>query len=956
MTPLRRSSAGKGNDMRKTIIHLVWIICFITLSPCSGSDSKLNLTLEEKAWISEHHTVRVRIGNSPPFMLTDGKAQGMAIDYVTHIFTLNGIKIQYVSESDVSWPEALEYIKRHEVVDMVPTAKITDDRKKNMIFTDEYIFAPWVIFTRTDSGFISSMDDLNGKTVSVEEGYVMHRRLQQDYPGIHLKIVSAGLKDYAEIPVKDLSTGLVDAYIGNLLSTTYTIQTKGYTNVKVAAPTPFENHNQAMAIRSDWPELAGIINKTLLSMTSDEHAAIRNRWLSIRYEYGITKADVLKWISGVAGVALLFIGFVLIWNKRLKTEIVSRKKIEEELRNSEEQYRSLIEFSPFPFLVTQKERIIFVNPEGIRLFGVGDKDEIIGSNPDDWIAPGFAEQALQRRREVLEEGKKAEPLEFTLVRKDGRAITALADTVRILYHGAPAVLSAFQDITERKRIEDAFQESEEKFRLAFHSSPDSINLNRVTDGVYLEINEGFTKIMGYSREEAIGKSSLELNIWNDPKDRDRLVSELKKEGVVENLEAVFQGKNGQIKTGLMSARILKIGNEDVILSITRDITDAVRMEAKLQQSQKMEAIGTLAGGIAHDFNNILSPIVGHTELLMDDFPDTGSTRDSLNTIHSGALRARELVQQILSFARQEENELTLMKMQPIIKEAMKLIRSTIPTTIAIRQNLQSDCRPISADPTQIHQIVMNLATNAYHAMAETGGEIKVNLKEIELGEHDLIHPDMRPGLYACLSFSDTGVGMSRDVMSRVFEPFFTTKEKGKGTGMGLSVVHGIVKHMKGDIQVYSEPGKGAEFRVYLPIVGNAFEKQAPNTDEPLPGGSERLLLVDDEAVIIAMEKQVLERLGYQVTSRPGSMEALEAFKANPDKFDLVITDMTMPKMSGDKLAHELMKIRPDIPILLCTGFSETMTDEKIKSLGLRGILMKPMMIKDLARKIRDVLD
>jgi len=214
---------------------------------------------------------------------------------------------------------------------------------------------------------------------------------------------------------------------------------------------------------------------------------------------------------------------------------------------------------------------------------------------------------------------------------------------------------------------------------------------------------------------------------------------------------------------------------------------------------------------------------------------------------------------------------------------------------------------------------------------------------------------MSPGIYACLSIADTGVGMNKDVMNRIFDPFFTTKEKGKGTGMGLSVVHGIVKRMSGEIQVYSEPGKGTEFQVYLPVVGNVSEKQEPEADEPLPGGSERLLLVDDETVIIAMEKQALERLGYQVTSRISSIEALEAFRANPEKFDLVITDMSMPNMSGDKLASELIKIRPDIPILLCTGFSETMTDEKIKSLGLRGILMKPMMMKDLARKIREVL-
>ncbi|MFA5903898.1 MAG: PAS domain S-box protein [Desulfobacula sp.] len=629
-----------------------------------------------------------------------------------------------------------------------------------------------------------------------------------------------------------------------------------------------------------------------------------------------------------------------------------------------------------------------------------------------------------------------------------------------------------------RKTRNELQGSNDRFRLAFMTSPDSINLNRVEDGMYLEINDGFTKIMGYTREEVVGKSSLDLNIWADPGDRDRLVSGLKQYGVVENLEAVFQGKDGCIKTGLMSARILKIGNDNVILSITRDITERkqmeadrerwltaieqiaegivitdpggtieyvnpsfekmtgyssrelmgknprilksgkqdesfyqsmwetlasgriwndkiinkkkdgsfyiedtrispvfdgsrkithfvavkrditeeLRMEEKFQQSQKMEAIGTLAGGIAHDFNNILFPIVGHTEMLLEDLPEDSEDRNSLQEIYTGALRARDLVQQILAFARQEKSELKLMKMQPIIKEALKLIRSTIPTTISMQQNLDPGCGAVKADPTQIHQIVMNLATNAYHAMEEGGGELSVKLKQILLGEHDLIHPDMTPGAYACLTVADTGMGMNRDVISRIFDPFFTTKGQGKGTGMGLSVVHGIVNRMNGAIQVYSEPGQGTEFRVYLPIAGIPAEKRDFSTNEPLPTGCEKILLVDDEEAIIKMEKQILERLGYQVTSRTSSIEAVEAFRTDPYRFDLVMSDMAMPQMPGDKLAVELIRIRPDIPILLCTGFSESMTEDKIKNIGVRGIVLKPIIMKDLARKIREVLD
>ncbi|WP_442875423.1 hybrid sensor histidine kinase/response regulator [Desulfobacula sp.] len=370
----------------------------------------------------------------------------------------------------------------------------------------------------------------------------------------------------------------------------------------------------------------------------------------------------------------------------------------------------------------------------------------------------------------------------------------------------------------------------------------------------------------------------------------------------------------------------------------------------------MEAIGTLAGGIAHDFNNILFPILGYADMLIEDVPEDSPFLKGLNGIYTSALRASELVKQILTFSRQEGSELTLMKTQPIIKEALKLIRSTIPATIKIKHYIRADCNAIKADPTQIHQIVMNLATNAYHAMEKTGGELKVSLKEIELGEYDVITPDMIPGAYACLTIADTGKGMNKNLTEKIFDPFFTTKEIGKGTGMGLSVVHGIVMSMNGAIQVYSEPGKGTQFHVYLPVEKNLSEKQVTHSKIEIQGGTERILLVDDEEEIIAMEKQILERLGYQVTSRTGSVEALETFWADPDKFDLVITDMAMPNMPGDKLATGLIEIRSDIPILVCTGFSETMSEEKAASLGIKGFLMKPIVKKDLARKIREVLD
>lgn len=377
---------------------------------------------------------------------------------------------------------------------------------------------------------------------------------------------------------------------------------------------------------------------------------------------------------------------------------------------------------------------------------------------------------------------------------------------------------------------------------------------------------------------------------------------------------------------------------------------------KLEQSQKMESIGTLAGGIAHDFNNILFPILGHSEMLLEDTGKDSAFRNSLNEIYSSALRAKDLVQQILTFARQEKSDLKLIKMQPIIKEALKLVRSTIPATIEIKQNINPECGIVKADPTQIHQIIMNLSTNAYHAMEEDGGVMKVILKEVKIQGSDKTRADMIPGTYACLTVADTGRGMKKELIQKIFDPFFTTKKAGKGTGMGLSVVHGIVKKMDGSIQVQSKPGKGTEFNVYFPVEKTSSENNDAVSEQELPGGDEHILIVDDEESIINMEKMMLERLGYQVTAFADSREALKAFTTDSEKFDVVVTDLAMPGMAGDKLASQILKIRPTIPIILSSGFKEKVPRETAEMIGIKAVLTKPLIQRELASTLRKVLD
>jgi len=384
------------------------------------------------------------------------------------------------------------------------------------------------------------------------------------------------------------------------------------------------------------------------------------------------------------------------------------------------------------------------------------------------------------------------------------------------------------------------------------------------------------------------------------------------------------------------------------------LSERNKMEKQLQQAQKMEAIGTLASGIAHDFNNILSPLVGYSEMLKDELPADHPFQANADIMLSSALRAKELVQRILSFSRQPKSEIKPIKPKLIIKEALKLIRSSIPTTIDIEQYIDSGCGLVNADATKFHQIIMNLTTNAYHAMKEDGGKLTVTLKQIRIEQDHSEQLNLLPGTYAHLTVADTGIGINKDIIDKIFDPYFTTKEKEKGTGLGLSVVHGIVKGFDGAIHIYSERGKGTDVHVYIPIIAGEAAKGVFKT-KSFPGGTENILLVDDEEVIVVMQKQMLERLGYHVTTRTGSIEALEAFKNNPDKFDLIITDMAMPNMTGIQLAQEIKNLKADIPIIICTGFSEQLTDESWQALGINGYVMKPVIIRELAGTIRNVL-
>lgn len=383
--------------------------------------------------------------------------------------------------------------------------------------------------------------------------------------------------------------------------------------------------------------------------------------------------------------------------------------------------------------------------------------------------------------------------------------------------------------------------------------------------------------------------------------------------------------------------------------------EKIELQRRLLQTQKMEAIGTLAGGIAHDFNNILTVILGYTEILLQDLQDQEDYHDDVKTILNSVIRARELVSQILTVARQSEEETVPVRIQTLLKEAIKFTRASFPTTIEIRQNIEQSCRPVLADSSRIHQIIMNLITNARHAMGSTNGILGVTLKQVSISEEEHFKTHLRQGNYVCLSISDTGIGMTKDVSNRIFEPYFTTKEKDRGTGLGLAVCQGIVMKLGGEITVESEVGKGSTFYVFLP---EADHDHAPRKEKevlPAPEGSEHILLVDDETSILKVMTKSLEKLGYTVTSKRNGCEAWEAFCSEPEKYDLILTDLTMPQMTGELLSKKVLELKPGFPIIMCTGFNENMDNAKAEKIGIREVLLKPIERKTLAITIRNLL-
>ncbi len=608
---------------------------------------------------------------------------------------------------------------------------------------------------------------------------------------------------------------------------------------------------------------------------------------------------------------------------------------------------------------TDREGIItFINPEFTRLYGY-TAEEVVGKSTPRILKSGVmsAEAYANFWKTIL--GKRVARTEMINTSKDGRIVFAESSANPILDERGDisGFLAIQQDVTERKQAEEAFRQAEERFRKAFNTNPEPVTISTLADGRYIDVNESFLRIMGYRRQEVIGRTSKEINYWQMPEDRDTFIRQLREHGKISDAEINFRTKSGEKRSGLLSAETIELDGQECLLAVTKDITARKDLEQQFRQAQKMEAIGKLAGGVAHDFNNLLTVINGYAEVMLGQLQPQSSHTNYLNEIRKAGERAAGLTRQLLAFSRQQVLAPQVLDLNQVIANVHTMLKRLIGEDIDLVTTPGQRLGLVKADPGQIDQVLLNLAVNARDAVPK-GGKLSIETANMELGAtYAREHMTVVPGAYVMLAVSDSGTGMDAETQKRIFEPFFTTKEKGKGTGLGLSTVYGIVKQSEGYIWVYSEVGHGTTFKIYLPrvdapvaVVGSA------KTEAELSCGRETILVVEDDTPIRQLISETLKSKGYLVLEATNGEEALGVAGKHLQTIQLLLTDLVMPGMSGRTLAERMAALHPEAKVLFISGYTD---DAVIRHGGLEvgtAFLQKPFTPGVLVKKVHKVLD
>lgn len=914
-----------------------------------------------KAGPAAGETLKIGIYNNEPLIFTDtdGKGRGIFADVVEYVAAKKKWRIEYVPGT---FPQCLKRLK-DDKIDLLCTIAFSHDRDRLYDFNKENLLTNWgQLYTHNGSG-IKAITDLSEKTVAVLKEDIHFSIFTQLITNFGIKCRIIETDDYHSVldlvSRKQVDAGIVNRLFGMQYGVNYNVNKSGviFNPIKIHFAAP-EGKNKAL--------LAAMDRHIALLKKDDDSLYYKSleKWL------GAVSAKQMfpRWIFwaiwvGGGLMVVLFLGNLILRRrvrsktKAMTSELIRRKKAETSLRENEEKFRGLVELSSdWIWEIDTKGVYTYVSPNVKEMLGYSPED-VVGKTPFELMPQKEATRVHKIFKDMMEKARPIVALENTNVHKNGRHIILETSGVPVFdregnirgYRGVD------RDITDRKRAEKQLKQSEMKYRTVLEANPDPVVVYDI-QGKVTYFNPAFTRVFGWTLEDHLGKK-MDVFVPEDAwRETEMMIGKLMSGERFSGVETHRYNKKKEIVPVSISGTIYADQEGRPVGSIInlRDISDQKKMEAQLQQAQKMEAIGTLAGGIAHDFNNILSAILGYSELALADLPAETPMRNKLEAIHSSGKRARDLVTQILAYSRKDEQVRTPVQLDLVLKDTLRLLRPAIPTTIEIQTQINCKCS-IIGDPTKIHQIIMNLCTNAYQAMLETGGTLGIGLSHEKINGNKAASVRVPAGRYGKLVISDTGVGIPSENMERIFDPYFTTKEKGKGTGLGLAATHGIVKSHKGAILVDSRMGQGTRFVVYLPLIQDKIDTD-DQPESQIVGGRERILLIDDEPTILTIEKEMLKRQGYAVTSTGSALKALKIFEAQPEKFDLVITDMTMPNITGDELAGKLIKIRPDIPIILCTGFSELISSKKAASLGIKGFLMKPVTMRELSNLIREVID
>jgi PAS domain S-box-containing protein len=944
--------------------------------------------------------VEIHVGSEldfPPYAFTDDKGQpvGFSVDLIKAVADSMNLPINI---STGTWDNLWNALVAGRL-DILPIVAKLPDRLPLVDFSLPHTETYEAFFVRPGNPPLKNIEAAKGKDIVVMRSDAAHHALlKHNFQGnlVLVDTISEGLSLIA--------AGKRDAFLCSKLIGTMVINKLGLKDIVVGPIIPDYKRVFSFAVKKGDTELIEKLNQGLLIIkTSGEYDRIYEKWLAIDDPWRKAQKYFIPAIVIVGTIALIFILWLLSLhrlvkkrtrelseknemlllaqdgletrvaqrtselehvNLELQTEIAERKLADEALRKSEEWHRTILQTAMEGVcLVNLQGRFLEVNDAYCRMVGYSEQ-ELLAMNISDIEANEMPAEIAVHMQKIIT--RSDDCFETRHRCKDGRILEVEISSQYKPTEGG-LIVSFIRDITDRKQAAEALRRERNQAQMYLDVAGVMLCILDAEGRITLMNAKGL-EILGYTAEEIVGCNwfdiclprRLKTEIWG-------VFIQLMADDIepVEYYENPIVNRSGEELIIAFHNTILRDKANKIvgILFSGEDITkrkraeeEQQRLQEQLIQAQKMEAIGTLAGGIAHDFNNILWAIMGFTELTLNSIPEGSREYHNLQQVLKASERAKYLVNQILAFSRKTSQERKPLQISLIVKEAIKLLRATIPTTIEIKQDIASPEAMVSADPTQMHQVIMNLCTNSAHAMREKGDILEVGLEEKYLDQDSLLgYHDLTPGPYVILTVNDNGPGIAPEIIDRIFDPFFTTKEVGEGTGMGLAAVYGIVKSHGGWITVSSQPGAGTTVTILLPkiVSGDAGVKEVL---APIPKGTGRILVIDDEKVLIDLHKEMLESLGYDTVPINSSLEALKIFQAQPDKFDLVITDQTMPHMTGIQLSHELRRIRHDISIILCTGYSETVSEEKVKAVGINALLMKPINLRNLAETVLKVLD